>query len=503
MLARAESMAVVGLEGFPVDVEVSIGQGLPTFTIVGLPDVSVQESRERVRAAIQNSSETWPQQRITVNLSPAHLRKAGSGFDLAIAVGILAAAGRVRQGRLRRVCIVGELSLDGTVRRVRGVLAAVLAAREHGRSAVVVPSKNAPEAALVDGIEVFPVDHLAQTVRFLSGETSLEPCASRVDRLPPGDGGMDLSEVRGQIVAKWALEVAAAGGHNVIMEGTPGGGKTMLARRLPTIMPPLSTKEALEVTRIYSVAGLLDDGSGLVRSRPFRAPHHSVSTAGLVGGGSGLPQPGEVSLAHRGVLFLDEAAEFRRDALQALRGPVEDGAVTIVRSRFAVTYPARFQLVVATNPCPCGFHGDERRSCTCIPGRFAAYRERLSGPIMDRMDLQVNVARLRRGEIFATPERDPSAVVRARVVAARAVQAERLAKFGLSCNAEIPPRLLTIACPQTPHAALELERQADGMGLSGRGAHRLVRVARTIADLAGEELIDAEHVNEAALLKVG
>ncbi len=503
MLARAKSVAIIGLDGHPVDVEVSITQGLPSFTIVGLPDLSVQEARERVRAAIQNSREAWPQQRITVNLSPAHLRKAGSGFDLAIAVGILAASGRVAADSLERLCVLGELSLDGSVRPVRGALAASLAARAGGESAVVVPRENALEAALVGGIDVVPVTHLTQAVGFLRGETA----PLRVERVAATNGDApcdlpDLSEVRSQDRAKRALEIAATGGHNLLMVGTPGGGKTMLARRLPGILPKLGEEEALEVTRIYSVAGLLGEVRGLVKERPFRAPHHSISTAGLVGGGSGLPSPGEVSLAHRGVLFLDEASLFRRDALQALRAPIEDGWVSIVRARFAVTYPARFQLVAAANPCPCGNLGDEHHPCECPPGRVASYRERLSGPILDRMDVQVEVPRLARGEIFKSPVGETSERIRHRVEGGRRAQTERLRSFGLSCNADVPPRLLPTACRRTPGAQAELERAIEVLALTGRGAHRLVRTARTIADLAGADTIAVEHVVEAASFRL-
>lgn len=501
MLARAESVAVVGLEGYPVDVEVSIAQGLPAFTIVGLPDVSVQEARERVRSAIQNSRQEWPQKRITVNLSPAHLPKAGSGFDLAIAVGILAASGVIREERLRSTALLGELSLDGTVRRVRGALAAALAARANGRRTVMVPRDNAGEAALVDGIDVLAVEHLTETIGFLRGQRALEPAVPGAPRRALTEEDADLADVRGQSVAKTALEIAAAGGHNMLMLGPPGGGKTMLARRLPTILPPLTLEEALDVTRIYSVAGLLDEGAGLVRRRPFRAPHHSVSTAGLVGGGSGLPQPGEVSLAHRGVMFMDEVTEFRRDAIEALRGPIEDGAVTIVRARFAVTYPARFQLIAAANPCPCGYYGDSSRECRCLPGRVSAHEERMSGPIMDRIDIRIRVERLQRHEIFAPPDGEASAVVRKRVEAARRIQTERLKPVGLACNAEITARLLDTACRRTTAARAALERYVDLQRLTARSAHRLLKVARTIADLEEDEVVDESHVDQAAQLR--
>jgi magnesium chelatase family protein len=495
-VAKAESVAVVGLDGYPVEVEVAIAQGLPAFNVVGLPDASIQESRERVRAAVVSSREEWPLQRITVNLSPAHLRKAGPGFDLAIALGVLAARGRVAQERLRELCLLGELSLDGSVRRVRGALASAIAAAGAGKRAILLPRANAAEATLVGGIEVLPVDHLSQAVGFLRGECDLDPPARRAPD-PSGEDEPDLADVRGQEYPKKALEIAACGGHNLLLQGPPGGGKTMIARRLPGILPPLTHAEALEVTQIYSVAGLLPDDSGLITTRPFRAPHQSVSTVGLIGGGSSAPQPGEASLAHRGVLFMDEAAEFRRDAIQALRGPLEEGTVTIVRGGWTVSYPCRFQLVAATNPCPCGHAGDLVRRCTCLPGRLAAYAERLSGPVIDRIDLQVEVERLKKSEIFSRDPGEPSAVVRDRVIRAREVQAARLAPFGVRTNAEIPPAALEEACMLTRDAKRFIVSNVDSRGLSARGVHRVMRVGRTLADLDGSSRVDAMHVGDA------
>lgn len=449
-----------------------------------------------MRAAVLSSDETWPLQRITVNLSPAHLRKAGPGFDLAIALGVLAAAGRIAQERLRELCLLGELSLDGTIRRVRGALASAMAASQAGKRAILLPRANANEAALVGGIDVLPVDHLAQAVRFLRGECELDGTwvARTEPAAVPVEDDTDLTDVRGQQLPKEALELAAAGGHNLLLRGSPGGGKTMLARRLPGILPALTHPESLEVTRIYSVAGLLPEESGLITHRPFRAPHMTVSTAGLIGGGSLTPQPGEASLAHRGVLFLDEAGEFKRDALQALRGPLEEGTVTIVRGRWAVTYPARFQLVAATNPCPCGYKGDPIRSCKCVPGRMASYEERLSGPVIDRIDLQVLVERLKKKELFLHPPGDSSPAVRARVGHARERQARKLARFGVAVNADIPTAALEEAVAADASAKRALENSVDRLGLSARGVHRVMRVARTVADLREDGAVTEEHV---------
>lgn len=492
-VAKAETVAILGLDGYPVEVEVAIAHGLPTFTLVGLPDASIQESRERVRAAIVSCGEQWPQQRITVNLSPAHLRKAGPGFDLAIALGILAADGRVPGERLREVCLLGELSLDGSVRRVRGALASVMAAAHAGKKRIVVPRQNGGEASLVEGITVLVIDHLAQAIRFLRGRAPLEEAeVVRGDDVNESDE--DLADVQGQPLAKAALELAAAGGHNLMMRGSPGCGKTMLARRLPGLLPPLSKTESLEVTRIYSVGGLLPDGSGLITKRPFRCPHQSTSTAGLIGGGSAVPQPGEVSLAHRGVLFMDEAGEFRRDALQALRAPLEEGSITIVRGQWSVTYPSRFQLIAATNPCPCGYSGDAIRVCKCFPGRLSLYEERLSGPVMDRIDLQIEMRRLGKSEMFQHEDGERSSTVRTRVIEARERQAKRLAPFGVATNAEIPTQALEEAVLLDESARRALERAVDNHSLSARGVHRLMRVARTFCDLAGDDVVSAVHV---------
>ncbi|HJT38690.1 MAG TPA: YifB family Mg chelatase-like AAA ATPase [Actinomycetota bacterium] len=496
MIAKTESVAVVGMDGHPVDVEIAVAQGLPAFTIVGLPDTSIQEARERVRAAIQSCGETWPLKRVTVNLSPAHLRKAGSSFDLAMALGVLVAEKRIDQDRLRTVCVLGELSLDGGIRRIHGVLPAAIAASQAGARALMVPTVNAAEASLVSGLDVLPIAHLAQAIRFLRGEGDLDPIV-RLPAVGNNETGLDLSDVRGNTIAKRALVIAAAGGHNLLMMGPPGGGKTMLARRLPDILPPMTEQESFEVTRVASVAGVLPEGGGLITSRPFRAPHHSASMTGLVGGGSGVPHPGEISLAHRGVLFLDEFAEFRRETLQALRQPLEDGIIRIVRARWAVTYPARFQLVAASNPCPCGFLGDQLKGCSCQPGPRDSYRSRLRGPVIDRIDLQCTVARIKREELFSQPPGETSAAIAARVAAARERQRARYRASGLRSNAEVPARDIQIACRLVPAAQKQVEIAIERQALSARGAHRVIRVARTIADLAGEDDVLEGHVQEA------
>ena len=501
MLARVTSCATVGIEGLLVEVEADLGGGLPTFTIVGLPDAAVRESRERVLAAVRNCGYEFPARKITINLAPAHVRKEGARFDLPIAVALLLASGQIPRGApVDEGVFVGELALDGSVRAVRGLLAVLAAARREGRGPVWAPAENAAEARALPGVSVVSIASLADLRGDGEGDGTERRgawvgCdAAGAPETAPDPDPPDLSAVRGQAHARRALEIAAAGGHNLLLIGPPGGGKTMLARRLPGILPALCDEEAIEVTTIHSVAGRLPPGVGLLRHPPFRAPHHSVSDAGLVGGGRG-PMPGEASLAHRGVLFLDEFPEFRRNAIEALRQPMEEGAITLVRVGGSVTFPAAFALVAAMNPCPCGFRGDPRCACRCSPDVVARYRSKVSGPILDRIDLILEVPAVPMDDLFAGVDAESSAAVRERVVRARAVAVDRDQSNGR--NAALTARELARVAPLDRDCRQLIRRAADAFRITARGIVRVRRVARTIADMAGSETVRTEHVAEA------
>ncbi len=499
MLAKLWTCAIVGLEGELVQVEVDIArQGLVNFTVVGLGDTAVQEARERVRAAVRNSGLIFPPRRITVNLAPAELRKSGPSYDLPIAVGVLVASEQVVVDTSKMV-FLGELSLDGTLRHLQGVLPMVGLARDRGIQTVFVPAVDAAEAALVDGVDVIPVSTLAELVAHLRGDLKLAPLAGGVpveeaSDLPPL---VDLAHVKGQEHARRALEVAAAGGHNLLLGGPPGTGKTLLARAIPSILPRMTLDEALEVTRIYSVAGRLQEHGSLVRRRPFRAPHHTISPAGLVGGGVGWARPGELSLAHRGVLFLDEMPELGHTVLEVMRQPLEDGVVSIGRARGTVVFPARFMLVGAMNPCPCGYFGDATRACTCQQSAVDRYQKRLSGPLLDRIDLHVDVPRVEYEKLAADTTAESSATVRARVEAARTRQWARFAGSRVASNAEMGIRELKLHCGLDAAGEALLKAAVQRLGLSARAYHRVLKVARTIADLASIEQIGPAHLAEA------
>ncbi|OQY40576.1 magnesium chelatase [Candidatus Atribacteria bacterium 4572_76] len=498
MLSKLYSAAIFGVEAFMVEIEVDIHPGLPSFNIVGLPDTAVQESRERVRAAIKNSEFEFPMQRITVNLAPADIKKEGPIFDLSIALAILVASKQVKPDLLNEYLIMGELSLDGSIKSVNGMLPIALMAKKIRKNKLLVPKVNAKEAGIISQLKVFPVDSLYEVVEFLNKRISIVPVSIDLEAIfqLSKNNLIDFADVKGQEHAKRALEVAAAGSHNVIMIGPPGSGKTMLARRLPTILPSLTLDESIEITKLYSIANLLPPDIPLVTERPFRSPHHTISNVGLIGGGK-TPKPGEISLAHNGVLFLDELPEFSRSALESLRQPLEDGIVTISRSLSSVSYTSSFMLIASLNPCPCGFYGDPVKVCTCSSSQIVKYRSKISGPLLDRIDIHIEVPRVNCREVMEKDFEENSFTIRERVEKARKIQRERYGEDNIFCNAQMTKKQIKKYCNIDDNAKNLLYKAMEKLNLSTRAYDRILKVARTIADLEQSEKIEISHLSEA------